>query len=104
MRSVIDEIAAAEQKAEEIRLSAALDAREAVNRARESALSAQVRLEETQRDKSLSQLEQARIEGECLSAQQLEKMEREAQELCSKAEGKLGEAVRYLVDKVLKPA
>lgn len=104
MRSVIDEIAAAELKAEEIRLSAALDAREAVNRARESALSAQARLEETQRDKSLSQLEQARIEGERLSAQQLEKMEHEAQELCSKAEGKLGEAVRYLVDKVLKPA
>lgn len=104
MRSVIDEIAAAEQKAEETRLVSVSEARELIGKARENALAAQARLEETERDEMVSQMELARTEGERLSAEQLKKMEREAAEACSAAEGKLDEAVAYLVNKVLKPA
>ncbi len=104
MRSVIDEIAAAEQRAEEIRLSAAAGAREAIAKAREDAQSALARLEETERETARAQLELAGLEGERLSKEQLEQMKREADELCARAQDRVADAVRYLVDKVLKTA
>lgn len=104
MRSVIDEIAAAEQHADEIRLSAASGARETIAKAREDAQTALAQLEETERETTRTELELARQEGEHLSKQQLKKMELEADELCARAQERIGEAVRYLVDKVLKTA
>lgn len=104
MRSVIDEIATAEQRAEEIRLSAAAGARETIVKARDDAQSALAQLEETERETTRKQLEIAKLEGERLSKEQLEQMKQEADELCARAQERVGDAVRYLVDKVLKTA
>lgn len=104
MRSVIDEIAAAEQQAEEIRLSAAAEAREMTQNAREYAKVALAALEQAQRDEAQTQMERAREQGEALSKEMLSKLEQEADDLCTRAEKKLPEAVAYLLNKVTKSA
>lgn len=104
MRSVIDEIAAAEQRADEIRVAGAAEAREMTQQARDGAKTALSELEHTQREATQAQLELARIEGERLSAELLTQMEHESDALCARAEGKLTQAVAYLLDKVTKTA
>ena len=104
MRSVIDEIAAAEQQAEEIRLSATAEAREMTQKAREDAKAALAALELAQRDEEQTQMERARGQGEALSKGMLLKLEQEADELCARAQSKLPEAVAYLLNKVTKTA
>ncbi|NLI55041.1 MAG: hypothetical protein GX417_12095 [Clostridiales bacterium] len=104
MRSVIDEIAAAEQRAEEIRIAAAADARESTLKARDDAQKALSRLELEERERMQAQLEEARLEGEQLSGELLEQMERDADALCERANERLGNAVAYIVDKVTKTA
>ena len=104
MRSVIEEIAQAEQRAEDIRTAAAADARESIQKAREDAQLALARMEEQAYDTAQRELEAARIEGERLSAEIRQRMEREANELCARANTRLKQAISYLVDKVSKTA
>ena len=104
MRSVIDEIAVAEQQAEEIRLTAAAEAREMTQKAREDAKSALAALEQAQRDEARAQMERARKQGETLSKEMLSKLEQEADAVCARAQAKLPEAIAYLLNKVTKTA
>ena len=104
MRSVIEEIANAEQQAEEIRQNAALQARERTLQAKEDAQKALSRLEEEARETLQAELDKAKLEGERLSGNMLAQLEREADALCSSANARLDKAVSYLVDKVTKTA
>ena len=104
MRSVIEEIAIAEQQAEEIRQNAALQARELTLKAKQDAEEALAKLENDARATLLAQLETAKQEGEHLSNELLAKMEREADATCLTASGKLDKAVDYLLHKVTKTA
>lgn len=100
MRSIIDEIAKAEDRAEQIRQDAAVKAREAAAGAKDEAEKALAALDAQERKKTESALKQAQDQGEKTAQETLAGMEREADELCARAEGKLGGAVRYLVDRV----
>ncbi|MEN6635328.1 MAG: hypothetical protein ABFC56_05735 [Clostridiaceae bacterium] len=104
MRSVIEEIAKAEQQAEEIRQNAAAQARELTLQAKEDAQKALSRLESEERETLQAELEQAKQEGERLSSEMRAQLEREANALCENATNRLEKAVSYLVDKVTKTA
>ena len=104
MRSVIEEIANAEQQAEEIRQNAAIQARERTLQAKEDAQKALSRLEEEARETLQAELDKAKLEGERLSGNMLAQLEQEADALCSNANTRLDKAVSYLVDKVTKTA
>ncbi|MEA4870780.1 hypothetical protein SDC9_182433 [bioreactor metagenome] len=104
MRSVIDEIAAAEQRAEEIRTSAVTQAREISQKAREDAKVALSKLEDTERIELHARLECARKEGEEISANMLSALQQEADAICACAQERLPRAVSYLLDKVTKTA
>lgn len=104
MRSVIEEIANAEQQAEEIRQNAALQVRERTLQAKEDAQKALSRLEEEARETLQAELDKAKLEGERLSGNMLAQLEQEADALCSNANTRLDKTVSYLVDKVTKTA
>ena len=104
MRSVIEEIASAEQRAEEIRASAAAQARDMTQQAREDAKLALSNLESTERTEAQARLERAREQGEAISASMLSTLEQEADATCVRALDKLPTAVAYLLDKVTKTA
>jgi len=104
MRSVIEEIAAAEQQADEIRQNASVQARELTLKAKEDAQSALSRLESEERENLLAELETAKLEGERLSNEMLTQLKQEADALCVTATGRLDQAVSYLLDKVTKTA
>ena len=104
MRSVIEEIANAEQQAEEIRQNAALQARERTLQAKEDAQKALSRLESEARETLQAEQEKAKLEGERLSSDMLAQLEQEADALCANANTRLDKAVSYLVDKVTKTA
>jgi vacuolar-type H+-ATPase subunit H len=104
MRSVIEEIAAAEQRAEEIRINAAAQARELTLLAREDAQAALFVLESEERDALQTELETAKLEGERLSGELLLRLQQEADALCAHATVRLNKAVTYLLDKVTKTA
>lgn len=104
MRSVIEEIASAEQRADEIRASAVAQARDMTQQAREDAKLALSNLEHTERDEALARLDRAREEGEAISANLLSALMQEADAICARAEEKLPKAVAYLLDKVTKTA
>ncbi len=104
MRSVIDEIASAEKQAEEIRQNAASEAREMIVHAREEAIRALTVLENEERETTQTEIEAARQEGEKLSAEMIQKLALEADELCARANTRLDKAISYLVNKVTKPA
>jgi len=104
MRSVIEEIAAAEQQAEEIRQNAAVQARELTLKAKEDAQNALSSLESSARNALQAELETAKQQGERLSADLLAQMEQEADAVCAAANAKLDEAVSYLLNKVTKTA
>ena len=104
MRSVIEEIANAEQQAEEIRQNAALQARERTLMAKEDAQKALSRLEEEARETLQAELDKAKLQGERVSNDMLARLEQEADTLCMSANSRLDKAVSYLVDKVTKTA
>ncbi|MBA4347672.1 MAG: hypothetical protein C0413_02345 [Clostridiales bacterium] len=104
MRSVIEEIAIAEQQAEEIRQNAVVQARELTLHAKEDALQALSKLESDARNTLQAELETAKYQGERLSADLLAQLEQEANAVCSAANAKLDVAVSYLLDKVTKTA
>ena len=104
MRSVIEEIANAEQQAEEIRQNAALQARERTLQAKEDAQKALSQLESEARETLQAEQEKAKLEGERLSSDMLAQLEQEADALCANATTRLDKAVSYLVDKVTKTA
>lgn len=104
MRSIIEEIAAAEQRADEIRQNAATQARELTQKAKEDAQKALSQLESEERDTLQAGLETAKLTGEKLSGEMLVTMEQESDALCADAEKRLDKAVSYLVDKVTKTA
>ena len=104
MRSIIDEIAAAEERAEQIRQSAAAEARERVLKAREEGETALVSLAQQERAKTDAELKTAKIEGEKLAADELAAMAKEADALCARASDRLDRAVVYLLEKVTQSA
>ena len=104
MRSVIEEIAAAEQQAEETRLNAAVQARELTLKAKEDATNMLSQLESDARVALQAELETAKQAGEQLSGELLRQLEQESNALCEQATGRLGQAVSYLLDKVTKTA
>ncbi len=104
MRSVIEEIAQAEQQAEEIRQNAAVQARDLTLKARQEAEQAIASLENDARAELQAELETAKQQGEKLSSELLNQMEQEAKEVCANAAGRLNQAVSYLMSKVTKTA
>lgn len=104
MRSIIDEIATAEEQAEQIRQNAAVQAREMTAKAREQAERALHETAELERSKTETELEQSRMQGEQIAKEAVASFEREAQELCARAEGKIDRAVVYIVEKVMQTA
>lgn len=104
MRSVIEEIATAERQAEDIRVSAAAQARELSLQAREDAQAALFVLENESREAMQAELEKAKLEGESLSAELQKQLQSEADALCAQAAARLDGAVAYLLNKVTKTA
>lgn len=104
MRSVIEEIASAEQQAEEIRQNGVVQARDLTLKAKDDAMKAISKLENDARISLQAEVEAANKRGEQLSAELLEKMEREADAVCVAANAKLDQAVSYLLNKVTKTA
>ena len=104
MRSVIEEIAQAEQQAEEIRQNAAALARELTQKAKQDAVESLASLESDERAALASALETAKQQGERISKELLADMEQEADAVCNAASAKLDQAVSYLLDKVTKTA
>ena len=104
MRSVIEEIAAAEQQAEEIRQNAAVQARDLTLKAKEDTQQSLSKLESDARAALQTELETAKQQGESLSQELVSKLSQEADALCAAANAKVSDAVSYLLDKVTKTA
>ena len=104
MRSIIDEIAAAEEQAEQIRLNAVVQAREETAKAREQAQQALADLAAQEREASENMRANAQSQGEQRAKETLAGMIREADELCARADSRVESAVAYLVDQVTKSA
>ena len=104
MRSVIEEIALAEQQAEEIRQNAALQARELTQKAKQNAVDALAALESGERAALATALDTAKQQGERISDELLAQMEQEADATCKAASAKMDQAVSYLINKVTKTA
>ncbi len=100
MRSIIEEIADAERRAEEIVKTAAVQSRDLLVQTREQAEQALVRADAEEKSLTEEALLQASARGEAQAAETLARMEQEADGLCGKAKSKLDVAVSYLVDKV----
>lgn len=100
MRSIIDEISAAEREAEEIRQQAAAAAREAISFAQADAETALSDADIAERDKTREALAKAEREGDAIAQQILLSMEQEADTLCAGARERSAEAVTYLVKRV----
>ncbi len=104
MRSIIDEIATAEERAEQIRQGAAVGARERISKAREEGEAALANLALEERAKTEAELKLAQKQGEQIAAQELATMAREADALCARAADRVDNAVTYLLDKVIQSA
>ena len=100
MRSIIDEIAAAEQQADEIRLAATVSARERIAKANEQAAAALSELDAAEREKTREALLQAERDGEVAAARMREDMAAEAKALCAEAEKRIPAASDYLLQRV----
>lgn len=100
MRSIIDEIAAAEQQADEIRLAAAASAREQIALANERAAKALSELDKAEREKTREALVAAERDGEIAATRMREDMAAEATKLCAEAEGRIDVAGNYLLQRV----
>lgn len=104
MRSIIDEIAAAEEQAEQIRLNAVQQAREETANAREQAQQSLAALAAQDREASEHMRSEAQNRGEQRARETLVGMTREADELCARAGSRVESAIAYLVEKVTKSA
>ncbi len=104
MRSIIDEIATAEEQAEQIRQSAVQQAREETAKAREQAEQALAALASQEREATERMQSEAQQMGEQSAKETLDGMIREADALCVRANQNVDRAIAYLVDKALKPA
>ena len=104
MRSIIDEIASAEEQAERIRQDATLQAREETAKAREQAQQALADLATKEREATERMQGEAQRLGELRAKETLDAMIREADELCARAEKNVDRAIAYLVDKALQSA
>ncbi|MEN6418219.1 MAG: hypothetical protein ABFC73_04790 [Clostridiaceae bacterium] len=100
MRSIIEEIADAERRAEEIVKTAAVQSRDLIVQTREQAEQALVQADAEEKSLTEEALRQAGALGEAQATETLARMEQEADDLCGKAKSKLDVAVSYLVDKV----
>ena len=100
MRSIIDEIAAAERQADEIRLAAAASAREQIALANERAADTLSEQDKAEREKTREALLQAERDGETAAARMREDMAAEARKLCAEAEGRIDVAANYLLQRV----
>ena len=99
MRSIIEEIAQSEDRAEQIRSEAAVTARERVAAARENAARTLAKEETEEAEKTRLALEKAEAASEAMAKEMLAKMECEADELCARASERVGGTVQYLVEK-----
>jgi len=104
MRSIIDEIATAEEQAEQIRQSAALQAREETAKAREQAEKALVVLATQEREATERMRSEAQRVGEQRARETLDGMLREADALCTRANQNVDRAIAYVVEKTLQSA
>lgn len=100
MRSIIDEIAAAETQADEIRQNAVVAARELMLEKKNAADAAYAAQEGVEREKTRTALEQAENEGAALTKTILADLAETADQQCAAAAEKLPEAVAYLMKKV----
>lgn len=100
MQSIIDEIAAAEQQADEIRQQAAVQARETLSFAQSDAETMLSDTDIAERDKTREALVAAEREGGEAAQEILQGMKREADALCEKARERTADAVTYLVKRV----
>lgn len=101
MRSIIDEIATAEEQAEQIRQSAVQQAREETAKAREQAEQALSALAAKERETTERMQKETKQMGEQSAKETLDGMIREADALCARANQNVDRAVAYLVDKAL---
>lgn len=104
MRSIIEEIAEAEARAEEIRSEAAQKAREQIAAATEAAEIAAAKQEETERVNTRAALSQAEQDGAEIARELTAKMANEADALCREAESRMGACVANLLKKVQRTA
>lgn len=100
MRSIIDEIAAAERQADEIRSQAAADARDRIAKANEAATAALAALDNAERDKTREALAAAERDGEAEAERMRQGMEAEAAALCAAAQTRMDGAKDYLLQRV----
>ena len=99
MRSIIEEIAQAEDRAEQIHAEAAGKARELVAAARDGAAHALEAAEAEGQEKTRQALSAAEAAGEAEAKHTLADMEQEADALCARAVERLPKTVQYLVEK-----
>jgi hypothetical protein len=104
MRSIIEEIAAAEQQAEDVLKDSASKSREFLVQARDQAERALAIAEEDERIKTEQALLEANARGDVAEKKTLADMAKEADEICSKAKMNVDSAVSYLIDKVQRKA
>ncbi len=102
MRSIIEEISAAEARADEIRAEAAQTSREKIAAAHEAAERAWKTLDERERENTAAALRQAQLDSETISADVTNAMGQEADAVCEKARERVEDAVIYLLNKVLE--
>lgn len=100
MRSIIDEIAAAEAQAEELKNKAAASARERLALAKADAEQQLVQLENDERESTKQALLRAEAEGEEKARETLDGILLSADKQCVLAEERLDAAVEHLVKKV----
>ena len=100
MHSIINEIAQAEQQADEIRVRAAADAREQIAKANEQAVEALTAFDNAEREKTREALSAAERDGEAEAARMRREMEAEANALCEEASTRIDAAKDYLLQKV----
>lgn len=99
MGSLIDEIAAAEQRAEAIRQEAAAAAREAIALAQADAEATLAGTDVSEREKTRAALAAAERDGGDMAEQMLHRMAQEAETLCLAAQARVDDAASYLVKK-----
>lgn len=100
MRSIIDEIALAEEQAEQIRQAAAVSARELLAAARVKAEENLVFAETQEREKMREELEKAEADGREQAETILKELADAAEAQCANASLRIDDAVNYLMQKV----
>ncbi len=104
MRSIIDEIASAEEQAAQIRQQAAVAAREALAAAQEEADARLGDQAEAGRAALREAAQRAEREGSMLSQMVLAQGKEQAQAQCNAAKENLPQAVAYLIGRVVSTA